>query len=230
MIRSRFVRSFVLVLTTFVALSCAEYSPLEPIAAPQIAAPTKAQDGLIGDLLHLVTGLLGSIIKIIEFRSDPNGIPVSAIKWAPAHDNETRSVSASVGYNGATLSIPSSDFTITFPKGALSRSTWITITSDASGYVSYDMRPHGLRFAKPVVVTQRLNHTAVYGTPLSLNAFCAYFSKDPLDLGGILKALEIETTTIYSAPSGQQDGKQQLVPEVETWQLNHFSRYMLASG
>ena len=139
MIRSRFVRSFVLVLTTFVALSCADYSPIEPMAAP-----TKAQDGLIGDLLGLVTGLLGSIIRVIEFRSDPNGIPVSAIKWAPAHDNQTRTVSASIGYNGGTLSIPSSDFTITFPKGALSRSTWITITSDASGYVSYDMKPHGL--------------------------------------------------------------------------------------
>src|ERR1700730_4540747 len=69
MIRSRFVRSFVLVLTTFVAISCADYSPIEPIAAPQIAAPTKAQDGLIGDLLGLVTGLLGSILRVIEFRS-----------------------------------------------------------------------------------------------------------------------------------------------------------------
>jgi len=46
-----------------------------------------------------------------------------------------------------------------------------------------------------------------------------------LDLSGILKALEIETTTIFSAPNGNQ-----LIPEVETWQLNHFSRYMLASG
>jgi len=91
--------------------------------------------------------------------------------------------------------------------------------------VSYDMKPHGLRFAKPVVVTQRLRNTAVYGTPLALNSFCAYFSHDLLDLSGILKALEIETTTIFSAPNGNQQQ-----PEVETWQLNHFSRYMLASG
>ena len=226
MLRSRFVRSFVLVLTTFVALSCADYSPIEPIAAP-----TKAQDGLIGDLLGVVTGLLGSIIKVIAFQSDPNGIPVTAIQWTPTHVNQVRTVSGTIGYNGGSLAIPGSDFTINFPKGALSTSTWISITSDASGYVSYDMKPHGLKFAKPVIVTQRLDHTAVYGTPLSLNAACAYFAKDPLDLSGILKALEIETTTIYSAPSGQQSGQQQqLVPEVETWQLNHFSRYMLASG
>ncbi|HEX9607551.1 MAG TPA: hypothetical protein VF962_09995, partial [Gemmatimonadaceae bacterium] len=135
------------------------------------------------------------------------------------------SVSATIGYNGGSLAIGGSDFTITFPKGALTTSTWITITSDASGYVSYDMQPHGLKFAKPVIVTQGLKNTAVYLTPAALNAAGAYFSKDLLDLSGTLKALEIETTSIYSAPNSTN-----LVPAVETWQLNHFSRYMLASG
>jgi hypothetical protein len=223
MIRSRFVRTFSLVLATTVALSCSDYSPTAPTT--QIAAPTQAADGLIGDLLGVVTNLLGSVLKVIGFRSDPNGIPVTAIQWAPSHVNQTRSVSASIGYSGGSLAIPGSDFTITFPRGALYETTWITITSDASGYVSYDMKPHGLKFAKPVIVTQRLNNTAVYNTPVALNAFCAYFSTDLLDLGGILNALEIETTTIFSAPNSGT-----LVPEIETWQLNHFSRYMLASG
>ena len=219
MIRSRFVRSFVLVLTTFVAISCADYSPTAPVAAP-----TQAQNGLIGDLLGIVTNLLGSVLRVIGFQTDPNGIPVTAVKWAPTHVNQVRTVSASIGYYGGSLAIPGSDFTIVFPKGALSNTTWISITSDGSGYVSYDMKPHGLKFAKPVIVTQRLNNTAVYGTPVAFNAFCAYFSKDLLDLGGILKALEIETTTIFSAPNTTN------LPAVETWQLNHFSRYMLASG
>jgi hypothetical protein len=223
MIRSRFVRTFSLVLATAVALSCSDYSPTAPTAP--IAAPTQAADGLIGDLLGVVTNLLGSVLRVIGFRSDPNGIPVTAIQWAPTHVNQTRSTSGSIGYNGGTLAIPGSDFTITFPKGALYETTWITITSDASGYVSYDMKPHGLKFAQPVIVTQRLNNTAVYKTPAALNAACAYFSTDLLDLSGILNALEIETTTIFSAPNSGS-----LVPEVETWQLNHFSRYMLASG
>jgi hypothetical protein len=223
MIRSRFVRTFALVLATTVALSCSDYSPTAP--SVPIAAPTQAENGLIGDLLGVVTNLLGSVLKVIGFQTDPNGIPVTAVKWAPSHVNQTRSVSASIGYNGGSLAIPGSDFTITFPRGALYETTWITITSDASGYVSYDMKPHGLKFAKPVIVTQRLDNTAVYKTPVSLNAFCAYFSTDLLDLSGVLKALEIETTTIFSAPNSGA-----LVPEVETWQLNHFSRYMLASG
>jgi hypothetical protein len=220
MLRSRFVRSSVLVLTTFVAISCADYSPIEPIAAP-----TKAQDGLIGSLLGIVTGLLGSVLHVISFQSDPNGIPVTAIKWAPTHVNQVRTVSATIGYNGGSLALGGSDFTITFPKGALTTSTWITITSDATGYVSYDMKPHGLKFAKPVIVTQGLKNTAVYLTPTALKAAGAYFSKDLLDLSGTLKALEIETTTIYSAPNSTN-----LVPVIETWQLNHFSHYMLASG
>jgi len=216
MVRSRFTRSFTLVFATFVALSCSDYSPTGPLA------PAQAQNGLLSGLIGTVTNLLGDVIKVIGFRTDPDGIPVAAIKWAPTHTTEVRSISATIGYNGGTLTIPGSDFTITFPYGALSSPTSITITSDASGYVSYDMQPHGLRFAKPVIVTQRLKNTSVYGTPLALNSFCAYFSTDLLDLSGILKALEIETTTIFSGSTGQA--------EVETWQLNHFSRYMLASG
>jgi len=216
MIRSRFVRSLTLVLATFVALSCSDVTATGPLA------PTAAQDGLLSGLVGTVTGLLGTVLKVIGFQSDPNGIDVRAIKWAPSHVNQVRVVSATIGYDGGTLAIPGSDFSITFPRGALSAPTTISITSDGSSYVSYDMKPHGLVFHKPVIVTQRLQNTSVYGTPGALNAACAYFATDPLDLTGILKALEIETTTIFSGSSGQA--------EVETWQLNHFSRYMLASG
>lgn len=216
MLRTRFARSITLALATFVAISCSEVPATGPLA------PAQAQDGLISGLVGTVTNVLGSVIRVIGFRSDPNGIPVTAVKWSGDHVNEVRSVSATIGYEGGTLSIPGSDFTITFPRGALYEQTSIEITSDASGYVSYDMQPHGLRFNKPVIVTQRLRNTAVYGTPLALNSFCAYFSSDLLDLGGILKALEVETTTIFSGSDGQA--------EIQAWQINHFSRYMLASG
>jgi hypothetical protein len=218
MTRFRFVRSFALVLATFVALSCSDYSPTAPIAAP-----TQAQDGLISGLLGTVTNLLGSVLKVIVGVVDPSGIEVRAARWAPTHVNQVRSVSGTIGINGGTLAIPGSDFTITFPYGALAAPTAITIISDASGYVSYDMKPHGITFAKPVIVTQRLKNTSVYGTSDAWNAVGAYFPKDLLDWSGILKALETTTTTIFS---GSSSG----TPEVETWQLKHFSRYILASG
>lgn len=219
MIRSRFVRSFALVLATFVALSCGDISP----TAPPRVAPTQAQDGLISGLLGLVTGLLGSVLKVIVGVVDPNGIEVQAVRWAPSHVNEYRSVSGTIGYNGGTLSIPGSDFTITFPKGALAAPTAIKIISDASGYVSYDMRPHGLTFAKPVLVTQKLRNTRLYGTPQVWNSFGAYFAQDPPILSGVLKAVETTTTTIFAAPDGT-------APAIHVWQLKHFSRYMLASN
>jgi hypothetical protein len=219
MIRSRFFRAFVLVPTLFVALSCSDYSP----TAPPVAAPTQAQDGLLSGLLGLVTGLLGTVLKVVVGVVDPNGIEVRAVKWTPAHVNEVRSVSGTIGYDGGTLAIPGSDFTITFPKGALFRSTAITIVSDGSGYVSYDMRPHGLTFAKPVLVTQNLRNTALYGTPQIWNSFGAYFPQDPTILSGLLKAVETTTTTIFAVPGGN-------APAIHVWQLRHFSRYMLASG
>ncbi len=222
MIRSKSVRFFVLALTTAVALSCSDVSP----TGPQV--PVGPQNGLISGLLGSVTGLLGSALKTIGGVVDPNGIEVSPVKWAPSHVDEERSVTGTIGYYGGTLSIPTSDFSITFPSGALSRSTSITITSDASGYVSYDMQPHGLTFAKPVIVTQGLRNTSVYGTTAAWNSFGAYipteeFNLPLLDLTGTLKAVETTTTTIFAAPSGG-------TPAVQTWQLSHFSRYMLASG
>ena len=219
MIRSRFVRSSALVLATFVALSCSDYSP----TAPPKVAPTQAQDGLLGDLLGLVVNVVGTVLKVIVGVVDPDGIEVRAVRWAPSHVNQVRSVSGTIGYNGGTLSIPGSDFSITFPRGALSNSTQITIISDASGYVSYDMRPHGLRFAKPVLVTQKLRNTELYGTPQVWNSFGAYFAEDPTILSGLLKAVETTTTTIFAAPDGT-------APAIHVWQLKHFSRYMLASG
>jgi hypothetical protein len=219
MIRSRFVRSLLLVPTLFVALSCSDYSPTAPVKV----APTQAQDGLLGDLLGVVTGLLGSVLKVIVGVVDPNGIEVRAVKWAPTHVNQVRSVSGTIGYYGGTLSIPGSDFSITFPRGALYNSTQITIISDASGYVSYDMRPHGLKFAKPVLVTQKLRNTELYGTPQVWNSFGAYFAQDPTILSGLLKAVETTTTTIFAAPDGS-------APAIHVWQIKHFSRYMLASG
>jgi hypothetical protein len=231
MIRSRFLRSSVLVLSAFVALSCSDYSPTAP-PAPPIATRVQAQpdDALLGGLLGgvvtgvlgVVTGLLGTVLHVIGFQSDPNGIPVNAVKWTPGHVNEVRVVSGTIGSNGGTLTIPGSDFTITFPKGALKKSTAIKIVSDGSDYVSYDMQPHGITFALPVIVTQRLRNTSVYGNPKAWNAFGAYFPTDPKLLDGLLKAREIEATIIYGPAKGE--------PEVETWQLNHFSRYMLASG
>lgn len=217
MIRFRFVRSFGLVLATLAALSCSESPPSGP------NQPATADWDIPGTL----TGPFDSAIKVIAGVVDPTGIDVRAIRWAPTHVNEIRSVSGIIGVGGGSLSIPGSDFTITFPSGALLTPTAITIISDSSGYVSYDMRPHGLIFVRPVTVTQRLGNTAVYGTPEAWNSFGAYLFTDPSDLSGIVKAVETTTTTIVAPPAPPGSS---ITPEVQLWQIWHFSRYILASG
>jgi hypothetical protein len=173
--------------------------------------------------------LIGGVVKLltetVQGVLDPNGIPVAPVKWAPTHTNEVHSVSGTIGYWGGSLTIPESDFTITFPIGALSRATSITIVSDASGFVSYDMQPHGLTFAKPVIVTQRLRNTEANSVPSGAKLFGAYFEDEALLTGivkGLLNAVEIVTSVTFSRPDGQA--------EYQIWQLKHFSRYMLASG
>lgn len=224
MIPSKVVRSLAIVLSATLTLACADSpaapsAPSAPPAASTLSAQTGSQDLLLSGVIG---GIVNSLTKVVEGVIDPLGIDVTPVRWASGHTNQVRSVSGTIGRWGGTLAIPGSDFTITFPYGALSAPTSITIISDASGYVSYDMQPHGLTFAKPVVVTQRLRNTEAYGTPLASQLFGAYFPEDPLDLAGILKALEIVTSITIFRPDGQA--------EMQTWLLNHFSRYMLASG
>ncbi|MDQ3674433.1 MAG: hypothetical protein M3365_08670 [Gemmatimonadota bacterium] len=225
MISLRFVRYFAIVLTAALALGCAESptgpsAPSVPVTSSPIAAPTESRE-----LLGLVGGVLNFLTSTVKAVVDPNGIPVSPVKWASTHTNQERSVSGTIGYWGGTLAIPGSDFTITFPVGALQSATSITIVSDASGYVSYDMQPHGLTFAKPVVVVQRLRNTEANSVPAGSKLFGAYFRDEDLLSGivqGLLNAVEIVTSITVYSPDGQA--------EVQTWLLNHFSRYMLASG
>ena len=225
MISSRFVRYLAIVLTATLAIGCAE-SPTAP-SAPSVAQATSpiAAPHDSDQLLGLLGGVVNALTEVVKGVIDPDGIPVAPVRWASTHGNETRSVSGNIGYWGGTLAIPGSDFTITFPVGALSKSTNITVVSDASGFVSYDMQPHGLRFNKPVVVTQRLRNTQADAIPAGHKLFGAYFEDEGL-LGGVIKgllnAVEIATSITLVRPDG--------TAVVQTWYLNHFSRWMLASG
>ena len=221
MIRSRFLRSSVLVLSAFVALSCSD-SPTAPQAPVASAVPVGTQQdallgGLIGGLLNLATSVVG-------FVADATGITIHPIAWNSSYVQVSYTVSGTITPWGGTLTIPESDFTMTFPVGAVSQPTLITVTSDPQ-YVAYKMSPAGITFAKPVVVTQRLRQTAAYGQPLTTTKlFGAYISDDLLDLSTLVHALEIELSATIFAPGSST------LPEITTWTVNHFSRYMLASG
>jgi hypothetical protein len=162
MIRSKLVRSLALVFTAVSVISCAD-SPTGP------KAPVKAQDGLLSGL---VGGLLQPVFSVVGFVADATGLTVHPVKWDADRPQISYSVSGTITPWGGTLTIPEADFSITFPMGAVSQPVAVTITSDPN-FVAYTMKPHGIRFSRPVTVTQRLKNTAVYGQPLSGQLFGA---------------------------------------------------------
>src|ERR1700681_1520740 len=198
-------RYLALAVSAAAVISCGDYAGITSPSQPKLLPPTR----IVGASFAFVTG--GSVAK--------------AMKWAPSHSKVDQTVSAVVGPDGATLSLPVADFSINIPAGALSPPTAITIVSRAGSYVVYDMLPHGLRFAVPVTAVQGLRTVAGYGTSASNSVRSAYLSQanEQVAFDGSVSPVELEAATTYYY--GVQS-----VAETHSWIVNHFSRYILISG
>lgn len=203
----RAVRSLTLPLSVVVVLACGDYtrSTSPPDPAVRLGPPTLR----VGASFALVA----------------SGAKAKAVKWGPAHSRVEQSVSAVVGAEGGTLSLPGADFSMTIPGGALTAPITITIVAKAGRHVAYEMLPHGLKFLKPVTVVQGLRTTATYGTDESKAVRTAYLTEgnDQINADDSASPVELEasTTLLYGA---------QPIAETHIWNLNHFSRYLLISG
>ncbi|HUR00630.1 MAG TPA: hypothetical protein VM166_14360 [Gemmatimonadaceae bacterium] len=171
------------------------------------------------------TSSTGTTWVAIPPTLDPSGKKVKGIRWNSGHVEAEVSVTGTIGPAGGSLTIPESDFMIYFPYGAVTVPTTITIVSKESSWIAYDMLPHGLKFAKPVYVTQGLLNTAVYGTPAAYSVFGAYLSSGNETIAADDGAIATETT--YSFVFSQGSVR---VATWSVWLINHFSRYILASG
>ena len=187
------------------SISCGDYAGITSPTQSKLLSPTRT----VGAYFAFVSG--GSVAK--------------AVKWGPSHSKVDQTVSAVVGPDGATLSLPGADFSMNIPAGALSTPTAITIVSRAGSYVVYDMLPHGLRFAVPLTATQGLSTVAGYGTSASDNIRSAYLSQanEQVAIDGSVSPVELEAATTYYYGA-------QPVAETHLWSVNHFSRYILISG
>ena len=205
MLSHRVFRNLGLVVGAVAALNCGDYTRSTSPTQPELLLPTRT----VGASFTLVAG--GSVAK--------------AVKWGSSHSRVDQSVSAVVGREGATLSLPGADFSMTIPAGALSAPTAITVVSRGGAFVVYDMLPHGLQFARPVTASQGLRTTATYGTAAGNGVRTAYLSqaKEQVGFDGAVSPAELEAATTYFY--GDQP-----VAETHLWTLNHFSRYILISG
>lgn len=202
---SRILRSLILTAGVLVGLACGDYSrSTSPISDPKLLPPT--------------------LTVRASYYSLTRGTKARAVKWGSAHSRVDQSVSAVIGPDGGTLSLPGSDFTMVVPNGALVSPTEITVVAKGGPYVAYEMLPHGLRFLKPVTAVQSLQNTALYGTDAG-NAIRTAYLPEGSDIGPDGSASPSEllagTTYFYGAKP---------VAETQVWIINHFSRYILVSG
>jgi hypothetical protein len=201
----RAFRYLALAVSAAAVISCGDYAGITSPTQSKLLPPTRT----VGAPFAFV--LVGSVAK--------------AVKWGPSHSKVDQTVSAIVGPDGATLSLPGADFSMNIPAGALSTPTAITIVSRAGSYVVYDMLPHGLRFAVPVTAVQGLSTVAGYGTSASNSIRSAYLSQanQQVAVDGSVSPVELEAATTYYYGA-------EPIAETHLWIVNHFSRYMLISG
>jgi hypothetical protein len=158
-----------------------------------------------------------------------SGQNVKGTRWVSSRTPVELTVSGVIGPEGGSLAIPGSQFAIYFPKDAIPSPIAITITSKESPWVTYDMDPHGTVFRKPVYVVQGLENTTIFGTQAACSAYGAYLPTGDELIGADDTATATETTMSYTF-TGFVTWTPFASPQSSVWIINHFSRYMLASG
>jgi hypothetical protein len=245
---SNLFRSLSIAVATVIAAACADNAPTA-LSAPTVASMAKQNDngkavGLKADSTTSTSGGgsmydptatgtstdTASMTTIdgetwITVNSGANSNDrVKGIKWASTRPEVEYTASAIIGPAGGSIAVPEADFEIYFTKDAVKSATTITVVAQASGWVQYDFKPHGLTFNAPVYAIQGLRQTAVYGTSTSYSVFGAYLSNgEQIGSNGTATTSE----ELWSAISLQGSTG---VPELSCWLLKHFSRYILASG
>ena len=101
------------------------------------------------------------------------------------------SVSAVIGKQGGTITIPEAGLTLVVPPNAVSSDVKFTATALAGRAVAYDFQPHGTKFAVPLTFQQDLRKTSLLPTltaPLLDGAYFAAFVRAGAVLGGFVGA------------------------------------------
>jgi hypothetical protein len=191
-----FRRLAALALGVVTLASCAGDAPTSP---PRLESSGPATS-LVGTLLGVTSSLLS--MDGLQ-RTKPLAAPIT--------------VSKAIGSAGGTISIPAAGVTVVVPKGALKRTTTITMTARAGSLVAYDFAPHGITFAKPLQFKQQLKGTnaSLLSAPL---LSLGYYTD-----GGLLT----QTGGLVSELLGG-------VVDVLTWSFKasipHFSGYIVTCG
>lgn len=187
------------------ALSACSDAPSGPL--PSVQGPNTS---LTSTLTSTVTGTLTTVTSTV-------GTLVNGLTWS-TNVGQT-SASATIGPEGGTVSIPNG-VRVTFPAGALSATTKITVTRLPGSIVAYDFQPHGTKFAQPVLVEHPTSGTNILKLPALTSFQGAYFQDQSLlnQLLGTVTVSEFEPTFVSADKAWVR------------FTVQHFSGYVVAWG
>lgn len=175
----RSFRALFAALLLVVTAACS--SEKAPTAAP---APELS---LIGDLTSTVGNLLPPVKGLLA-----------------CNVTETRSSTQQIGRLGGTIRVGAHSLYI--PENALSSTQTITATAPAGNVVEIEFQPHGLKFAKPTVLTMSYRDCSLIGSLLPRIVY-ADENRNILE-------------TLLTVPN--------VFGQTVTAKTNHFSSYLLA--
>ena len=120
---------------------------------PQVEVETVTSEGLLGGLLGTVVGVVDGLVETVVGILSP-----VLTRSEPLEEDEV--VTETIGWWGGTIHLPRAGLTVTVPRGALLRSTRITVRAPAGDLLGYEFAPHGLQFRRPVTVSQEISASA----------------------------------------------------------------------
>jgi hypothetical protein len=139
-----------------------------------------------------------------------------ALTWKNSLSEDIK-VSAVIGKEGGSLSIPAAGFYLTIPEGAVQEPTDFTVTALKGKLVAYEFGPHGITFKKALQARQDLGLTD--WRLLQLTPLVAGYFSDEAHLDYSAKtALLSEVITGVTTPLTKQF----------KFSIEHFSGYVVA--
>jgi hypothetical protein len=151
----------------------------------------------------------------LEFVRTPSW--ASGLRWVTPLAAPV-AASATIGAEGGRVALASTGLTLTVPAGAVSAPTRFEVAAIPGALVAYDFRPHGVAFAKPVVLEQRLRGTAPIpsGAALEGGSFA-----DPTQLDLVAGVAQVDE---YAPAAVAADGR------VARVAVRHFSGWLLTTA
>jgi hypothetical protein len=178
----------------------------DTIAPAHTALPDAGRpETLLGLDVPLIDNLLGTDTVVVLQRLTP----------LPSNITTTKVI----GSGGGTITVSGAGLTVSVPAGAVAYPTTFTVTALAGRPVAYEFGPHGIKFAKPLTMSQDLRVSYPSSDALAYAHFHAgYFSSTTSLIDNLLRAVVSELLPATTDASNM----------VVRFNVSHFSGYLVA--